>query len=74
MAEQKIEFLAITDKSTIAIVHPETEKTLAEITGYDVDIKFNMELINSPEDIDATVAGLGEAFKDLLLNNLLKRG
>ena len=71
--ENKVEFNEITDKSKIAVTHPETKKVMAEITGYDLDIKFNMELINTEDDVEGVATGLADAFKEALINKLISK-
>lgn len=74
MSERKIVFDEISDKTAHSVIHPETEETMAEITGYGLDVKFNMELINSQEDIDGVASGIADIFKELLINKLLSKG
>ena len=74
MAEKKVEFNEITGKTVYAVTNEDTGVTMAEITGYDIEVKFNMEAINTIEEIDATVSGIASIFKDLLLNNMLEVG
>lgn len=72
--ENTVEFKEITDKNVFAVVDDETKRTLAEITGYDIKVKYNLEEINSQEDIEVVSNGIAEIFKEMLINNLLKRG
>jgi len=65
-------FKVITDRVVLKIVnekHPEI--TLAEISGYDLNIAFNMEYINSLEDVTAVQEGfatlMGNTVMDILL-------
>lgn len=65
-------FKVITDRVVLKIVnekHPEI--TLAEISGYDLNIAFNMEYINSLEDVAAVKEGfatlIGNTVMDILL-------
>ena len=69
--EPTITFDLLSDKRVISVVSEEAEKTLVEISGYDLEIKFNMEYINSVEDVEQAVAGIGDLFRDLIMESLL---
>lgn len=70
--EPHVEFKMITDRSVFNIVNEEIDKTLVEISGYDLQINFNMEYINSIEDVEAAVNGLGNLFRDIIMEKLLE--
>lgn len=70
--EHKVEFNSESDKSIFAVVHPESSETMAEITGYGLDVKYNMSLINSQSDIDAVTEGIAAVFKEHLMSKILK--
>jgi len=72
--ETTVHFQEMSDLSIIGVVHPKTQESMAEITGYNLDVKFNMALINTPEDIDNVAQGLADAFKEMLLDNLINKG
>lgn len=67
-------FKVITDHQVIRIVNEKRpEIVLAEISGYDLTLAFNMEYINSLEDVEAVAEGFRqlarETVTDILLNN-----
>jgi len=72
--ERKITFNEISSKGKVVVVHPKTNESLAEITGYGLSVKFNMELIKTTEDIDAVTKGIGDSFKELLMQQLMNMG
>lgn len=69
--EQKIEFNSISDKD-LFVVSTETGDSLMEITGFDVQFKFNFSLINNSSDLDALGNGISEMFKKMAQDALLK--
>lgn len=69
--EPHVEFKLISDRSVCKIVNPEIQKTLVEISGYDLQINFNLEFLNSIEDIEAAIEGLGNLFRDIIMKQLL---
>lgn len=69
--ENTVTFKAISDKTILAVTDTESGKPVAEITGYDIQVKFNMEIINSQSDIDEAAAGIADIFKEMLINQML---
>lgn len=70
--EPKVMFRSITDRDVFRIVNQETDKTLVEISGYDLQINFNMEYLNSVQDIEAASQGLKDMFKEVMLEQVFK--
>jgi hypothetical protein len=66
-----VEFKLIKDRIVCSIVNPEIDKPLIEISGYDLMINFNMEYINSVEDVEAAVQGVADLFRDRIMHQLL---
>ena len=61
--EPKIEFRVISDKGLLAIKNPDINKNLVEISGYDLQVNFNMEYLNSIEDVESAVNGISDLFR-----------
>lgn len=72
VAEPTITFKVITDRDQFLINNADTKETLVEISGYDLSIDFNMKHINSMEDVESAVGGLGEMFRKIILDKLLE--
>lgn len=70
--EPRVEFKMISDRSIYNIVNEDINKTLVEISGYDLQINFNMEYLNSIEDVEAAVTGIGNLFRDIIMEKLLE--
>ena len=70
--EARVEFKMITDRSIYRVVNEEIDKTLVEISGYDLQIGFNMEYLRSMEEVEAAIEGLGNLFRDLIMEKLLE--
>lgn len=73
VAEPTIKFKAISDRDVYKVVS-ESNKDLAliEITGYDLQINFNMEYLRSLQDVDAASEAVGTLFRDIMLEKLLE--
>ena len=70
--EPKIEFLVISDRGLLAIKNPDINKNLVEISGYDLQVNFNMEYLNSIEDVESAVNGISDLFRELIMEKLLE--
>lgn len=69
--EPKVQFKFMTDRTVFTIRNEEIDQPLAEISGYDLQIKFNMDFIKSLEDTEAAVQGLAELFRKIILSQAL---
>lgn len=72
VSEPRVEFRLISDRSVFNVVNPEIQKTLVEISGYDLQIKFNLEYLNTMADVEAAIEGLGKLFREIILEKLLE--
>ena len=72
VSEPRVEFKLISDRSVFNVVNPEIQKTLVEISGYDLQIKFNLEYLNTMADVEAAIEGLGKLFREIILEKLLE--
>ena len=70
--EPTVEFKMIADRTVCSIVNDEINQTLVEISGYDLMINFNMEYINSVEDVEAAVGGVADLFRKEIMSKLLE--
>lgn len=70
--EPTVEFKSISDRIVRSVINEEINQTLVEISGYDLMINFNMEYINSVEDVEAAVDGLGDLFRRIIMDKLLE--
>lgn len=68
--EPKITFDAIKDRDCMTIYNDDIKQKLVEISGYDLQINFNMQYINSVEDIELAVKGLGDLFRQIITDHL----
>lgn len=70
--EPTVEFKSISDRTVFSIRNDEIKQNLVEISGYDLLVNFNMEYINSVEDVEAAVSGIGDLFRRLIMDKLLE--
>ncbi len=71
--EPVVKFRAISDRDVYKVVSESNKDiTLIEITGFDLQINFNMEYLRSYEDVNAAADGVGTMFRELILEKLLE--
>lgn len=63
-------FRSISDRTVFKVVNEATDQSLVEISGYDLQINFNMEFINSMADVEMAVSGLSNLFREIILERL----
>ncbi len=70
--EPTVEFKYRTDRIAFTVKNEEINQILVEISGYDLQINFNMEYINNISDVEAAVSGISDMFRNLIMNKLLE--
>lgn len=71
ISEPTVTFKAISDRITREIINAETKQILVHISGYDLQINFNMQFLKSVEDVEAACNGLSQLFRDIIMGQLL---
>lgn len=69
--EPRVLFRSMSDRDILRVYKEDTDQTLVEISGYDLEINFNMSLITSVQDIEAVLGGLTELFRDSIMKQML---
>lgn len=72
ITEPTVQFKLWTDRSQMLVQNEETKNVLVEISGYDLQFNINFEYINSLEDVETAIGGLGEMFRQIILDKLLE--
>lgn len=70
--EPTVKFRLISDRDVMNIVNDDIKETLVEISGYDLQINFNMQYLKSVEDINAARNGIADLFQQLIMEKLLE--
>lgn len=60
------------DRVTYGALGYDGNELMAVISGYDLEIKFNMRLINSLADAEACADALAQVFYDTLIEQLIQ--
>nr|DAV48434.1 MAG TPA: hypothetical protein [Caudoviricetes sp.] len=70
--EAEVKFKIISDRDVMNVINADSSEVLIEISGYDLQINFNMEYLKSVEDIDAACNGVAQLFRDTIMDKLLE--
>lgn len=70
--ETKVEFRAISDRSAFTVTNEDSSQVLVEIAGYDLEVNFNLQYINSLQDVEMATDGLKELFTKIIMDKLLE--
>lgn len=70
--EPIVKFRLVSDRDVINIVNDDIKETLVEISGYNLQINFNMQYLKSVEDINAARNGIADLFQQLIMEKLLE--
>ena len=71
--EPMVQFKSISDVVALQVKNPEIEEPLAEISGYDLRVSFNLKYLKSLKDVDAAATAMGDLFKQMMLEELLSK-
>lgn len=70
--EPTISFNVISDKRIFGVKSEEDDEMIFEISGYDLDIRFNRDRLQSLEEIEGTLDGIKDMFRKLIMADLLE--
>lgn len=73
MEEEKTVSFRLSDKRLYGVLGYDGNELLAAISGYDLDISFNMRLINSLADAEACANALADVFYQALMEQLIEK-
>lgn len=70
--EPTVTFRINSDRIIREIINEEINQTLVHISGYDLQINFNMQFLKSVEDVEAACSGIAQLFRDIIMEKLLE--
>lgn len=71
--EPTVHFKLITDRIIREVNNPEINQTLIRISGYDLQIDYNLQYLKSVEDIEPACNGIAQLFREDIMRVLLER-
>lgn len=70
--EPTVQFRVNSDRIVREIINPDINQALVHISGYDLQINFNMQYLKSIEDVEAACGGIAQLFRDIIMEKLLE--
>ena len=61
----------MSDRDVFKVTNEELGQTLVEISGYDLQINFNMDFIKSMEDVESAIDGMSQIWRKIIMARLL---
>ena len=71
---QDVVSFPVNSKTIYGVQSPDGNEMMAEISGYDLNVSFNMRLINSLADAESVANGIADVFYQALMQQLLSMG
>jgi hypothetical protein len=70
--EPEVKFKLVSGRDVLNVESADNGERLIEISGYDLQINFNMQYLKSVEDIDAACKGVADLFRETIMEKLLE--
>lgn len=70
--EPEVVFNTLSDRQVYGIQTEDTHETIMEISGYDLQIKFNRDKLENIADIESMLDGLKDLFRRIVMQDLLE--
>lgn len=71
--EPIVHFKLISDRIIREVLNAETKEPLIHISGYDLQVNFNLQYLKSVEAIEAACQGVASLFRDMIMEQLLPK-
>lgn len=71
--EPEVVFNAMSDKRVFGVKSEEDQETIFEISGYDLQIRFNRDKLKTIEEIEGVLEGIKDMFRRLIMADLLNK-
>lgn len=69
--EPTVQFRLVSDRSVYEVRSEAVNAALVEISGYDLQMNFNMQYLNSTSDIEDALEGLKDLFRDVIMEQVM---
>lgn len=71
--EPEVVFNAMSDKRIFGVKSEEDQETIFEISGYDLQIRFNRDKLKTIEEIEGVLEGIKDVFRRLIMADLINK-
>jgi hypothetical protein len=70
--EPEVVFNTLSDRQIYGVQTEDTHETIMEISGYDLQIKFNRDKLQNIADVESMLDGLKDLFRRIVMQDLLQ--
>lgn len=70
--EPIVKFRLNSDRIVREVINADNNQVLVHISGYDLQVNFNMQFLKSVEDVEAACNGISQLFRDMIMAKLLE--
>ncbi len=70
--EPEVVFNSLSDLTILSVQTEDTRESLMEISGYDLNVKFNRDRIKDLADMENLLDGIKDLFRKIIMKDLLE--
>lgn len=69
--EPEVVFNSQSDRRFFSVKSEDGKETMMEISGYDLDVRFNRNVIKTVQDIESLLDGIKDLFRKIIMEDLI---
>lgn len=69
--EPEVVFNSQSDRRFFSVKSEDGKETMMEISGYDLDVRFNRNVIKTIQDIESLLDGIKDLFRKIIMEDLI---
>lgn len=69
--EPEVVFNSQSDRRFFSVKSEDGKETMMEISGYDLDVRFNRNVIKTVQDVESLLDGIKDLFRKIIMDDLI---
>lgn len=69
--EPEVVFNSQSDRRFFSVKSEDGKETMMEISGYDLDVRFNRNVIKTVQDVESLLDGIKDLFRKIIMEDLI---
>ena len=69
--EPEVVFNSQSDRRFFSVKSEDGNETMMEISGYDLDVRFNRNVIKTVQDVESFLDGIKDLFRKIIMEDLI---
>ena len=69
--EPEVVFNSQSDRRFFSVKSEDGNETMMEISGYDLDVRFNRNVIKTVQDVESLLDGIKDLFRKIIMEDLI---